>query len=222
MDILDEHYPGYTHVFAYDNATTHAKRRANAVSATHMVVNAPKAGKPNFLCTIKEKTGTEHTERQVCMSDGEFPDGTAHSFYFSDDHQNSPGRFKGMREIVRERFERGVPGVPNPNPPNGKKLNGECKNFKCAPGRTDCCLRRILYNQPDFANQKSALEEICEAWGYRVLFFPKFHCEVNCIEQCWGFAKRVYRQFPASSAEADLERNMLAALDAVPLTSIRR
>ena len=127
-----------------------------------------------------------------------------------------------MREIMREQFERGVPGVPNPNPPNRKKLNGECKNFKCAPGCTDCCLRRILYNQPDFANQKSALEEICEARGYQVLFFPKFHCEVNCIEQCWGFAKRVYRQFPASSAEADLERNMLAALDVVPLTSIRR
>ena len=106
--------------------------------------------------------------------------------------------------------------------PNGKKLNGECKNFKCAPGCTDCCLWRILYNQPDFANQKSALEEICEARGYRVLFFPKFQCEVNCIEQCWGFAKRVYRQFPASSAEADLERNMLAVLDAVLLTSIHR
>ena len=84
MDILDEHYPGYTHVFAYDNATTHAKRQANTVSATHMVVNAPKAGKPNFLCTIKEKTGTKHTEGH--MSNGEFPDGTAHSFYFSDDH----------------------------------------------------------------------------------------------------------------------------------------
>ena len=61
MDILDKHYPGYTHIFTYDNVTTDAKCWANAVSATHMVVNALKAGKPNFLCTIKEKTGTQHT-----------------------------------------------------------------------------------------------------------------------------------------------------------------
>ena len=55
MDILDKHYPGYTHVFAYDNTTTHAKHQDNAVSATHMVVNTPKAGKLNFLCTIKRR-----------------------------------------------------------------------------------------------------------------------------------------------------------------------
>ena len=220
MNILDKHYPGHTHIFTYDNVTTHAKCWANAVSATYMVVNTPKAGKLNFLCTIKEKTGTKHTEWQVFMSNGEFPDGTAHSFYFPDNHQNSPSHFKGMQEIMWEQFDRGVPGVPNLNPLNGKKLNGECKNFKCAPVCTNCCLWCILYNQSDFTNQKSALEEICEVWGYWVLFFLKFHSEVNCIEQCWGLAKQVYHQFPASSAEADLKQNMLSALDVVLLTSI--
>jgi hypothetical protein len=70
--------------------------------------------------------------------------------------------------------------------------------------------------------QKSALEEVVEARGHQVIFFPKFHCEINSIEQSWGFAKRIYRQFPASSAEADLERNVTAALDAVPLSSQRK
>ncbi|KAJ6505357.1 hypothetical protein C8R45DRAFT_1209132 [Mycena sanguinolenta] len=51
---------------------------------------------------------------------------------------------------------------------------------------------------------------------------PKFHPELNFIEQCWGYAKRIYRMFPESSSEEDLERNMLAALDSVPLASIRR
>ncbi|KAJ7315808.1 hypothetical protein DFH08DRAFT_715332 [Mycena albidolilacea] len=76
--------------------------------------------------------------------------------------------------------------------------------------------------QPDFANQKSLLEEHCKAQGYSVIFFPKFHCELNCIEQCWEFAKRIYRIFPSSSKEEDLEHNMNAALDAVPLKTIRK
>jgi transposase len=65
--------------------------------------------------------------------------------------------------------------------------------------------------QPDFVNQKSILEEHCEARGYHVIFFPKFHCKLNFIEQCWGYAKRIYRMFPTSSKEEDLERNMNAA-----------
>ena len=79
---------------------------------------------------------------------------------------------------MREQFERGVPGIPNLNPLNGMKLNGECKNFKCAP-HTE------------------------RGMGYQVLFFLKFYYKVICIEQCWAFAKQVYCQFPASSAEAD-------------------
>ncbi|OAX43414.1 hypothetical protein K503DRAFT_765865 [Rhizopogon vinicolor AM-OR11-026] len=37
-----------------------------------------------------------------------------------------------------------------------------------------------------------------------------------------GYSKRVYHEFPMSSKEADLERNVLAALEAVPLDAIRR
>ncbi|KAJ7353648.1 hypothetical protein DFH08DRAFT_692624, partial [Mycena albidolilacea] len=39
---------------------------------------------------------------------------------------------------------------------------------------------------------------------------------------CWGYAKRVYRMFPESSSEEDLERNMLEALESVPLASMCR
>ncbi|KAJ7301115.1 hypothetical protein DFH08DRAFT_644114, partial [Mycena albidolilacea] len=38
----------------------------------------------------------------------------------------------------------------------------------------------------------------------------------------WGFAKRIYRMFPSSSKEEDLERNMNAALDAVPIKTMRK
>ncbi|KAJ7582440.1 hypothetical protein C8J56DRAFT_791426, partial [Mycena floridula] len=35
-----------------------------------------------------------------------------------------------------------------------------------------------------------------------------------------GFAKQIYRMFPTSSKEADLERNMVESLDSVPIESI--
>ena len=66
------------------------------------------------------------------------------------------------------------------------------------------------------------LEIHCQEHGFSVIFLPKFHCELNFIEQCWGYAKRVYRHFPASLKEADLERNVIEALDSVPLVSMRR
>jgi len=51
---------------------------------------------------------------------------------------------------------------------------------------------------------------------------PKFHCELNFIEQCWGQAKSVYRTYPPSSKEEDLTRNTLSALASVPLVIMRR
>lgn len=99
MDILDEYYPGYSHVFSFDNATTHMKCHDNALSALKMVVNPPRADKPNWLCTIKEKDGKQC---QVQMDDGNFRDGTPQALYFPDDHLNHPSCFKGMQEIVRE------------------------------------------------------------------------------------------------------------------------
>ncbi|KAI0039257.1 hypothetical protein FA95DRAFT_1585324 [Auriscalpium vulgare] len=76
--------------------------------------------------------------------------------------------------------------------------------------------------QPDFEAVQSLLETCCRSRGYDVVFLPKFHCELNPIEQCWGAAKRKYREFPASSKEADLEENVRKAMESVSLLSMRR
>jgi hypothetical protein len=94
--------------------------------------------------------------------------------------------------------------------------------IQVSPKCTMCCCRRILYNQPDFANVETILESTCRAQGCKVLFLPEFHCELNFIEQCWGYAKRIYRLNPPSSRKDQLEKNMLAALEAVPLKSMRK
>lgn len=212
MDILNKDFPDDTHWFFYNNAKTHTTRRPDALSARHMTVKPPTSISKNFLCNVKTPDGSQ---TRVQMQDGYFADGTRQSFYFPTNHPQS-GLFKGMHNIIQECIDRGA------NLPNPTKLLAQCKDFKCAPRATDCCCRQILFNQPDFVGQKSKLEELCESRGYKVIFYPKFHCELSFIKQCWGFVKRVYREFPASSLEADLERNVELTLNSVPLDAMQR
>lgn len=80
----------------------------------------------------------------------------------------------------------------------------------------------MLFEEPDFKTVPSLLETACRACGIDVLFLPKFHCELNFIEQCWGHSKRTYRLNPPSSKEEDLRNNVLNALESVPLVAMRR
>ncbi|THU98763.1 hypothetical protein K435DRAFT_660226 [Dendrothele bispora CBS 962.96] len=214
MDIVQEWYPGYEHVFVYDN-TTHLKRPEGALSARKML----KGPSGNFFVEVTERDAdgkpvyrSDGKLKKVKkeMGPGKLPNGQDQPLYFPKGHKKE-GQFKGMEVILQER------GINT----TGKKA--ECnKNFRCPPTATDCCLRRILYNQPDFVEVESILETTCKERGVQVVFLPKFHCELNPIEQCWGYAKRVYRFYPESSKEDDLRRNALESLDQVPLLSIRR
>ncbi|KAJ7506138.1 hypothetical protein B0H11DRAFT_1974878, partial [Mycena galericulata] len=51
---------------------------------------------------------------------------------------------------------------------------------------------------------------------------PKFHCELNFIKQVWGYAKWIYRFYPASFREDDLVRNVREMLAAIPLPMAQR
>ena len=41
---------------------------------------------------------------------------------------------------------------------------------------------RVLSQQSDFLAQKERLKKIIIAAGHQVIFYPKFHCELNFIE----------------------------------------
>ena len=162
MDILESHYPNEKHCFVFDNVTTHLKRADDALSACHMPKNIPKAGK-NWGVTVqvigpdgKLVYGSDGKvlKQAVRMADGQFADGSRQEFYFPPGH-SCEGVFKGMAIILEERGFEGCQGR------KGKRA--ECEGFKCAPGTTDCCCRRILFNQPDFVNVGSLLESKCQA-----------------------------------------------------------
>ena len=217
MDLVSELYPDDDHVFIYDNATTHLKRPENAPSARKMPKFTPPIGK-NWLVEVKKRNekgkaikkadGSGYETEKVKMADATFSTGKPQPLYFPEGHPCA-GVFKGMLQILNER---GITGY--------EKKRVECKNFKCPEGATDCCVRRKLYTQPDFAHGKSNLEILCESRGFQIIYLPKFHCELNFIEQCWGYAKWLYWMKPESSKEDQLEINALECLDAIPIESM--
>ena len=116
-----------------------------------------------------------------------------------------------MEEILRERGlwpEKGLPA--------------QCPDFKCPAGHMNCCCRRVLFHQPDFAGQHSQLEELIESRGHLCDFYPKYHCELNFIEQYWGAVKAQYRVVPRAKTVREMENTVKECLDSVPLPQIRR
>lgn len=221
MDILGKHFPNERHIFIFNNATTHLKRADDALSARQMPKYLSKPGKPIFgvdrnMINADGKL-VYHTDGKILkehikMSDGKLPNGNPQSFYFGPgDPRGLEGNFKGMVNILQER------GFTDAD-----KIQAECKGFKCLKNTLQCCCCRMLFDQPDFINIKSRLEYFCEGRGFQVVFLPRFHCELNFIEQCWGYAKRKYCEFPTSSSEGDLEKNLILALDSVPLETMPR
>ena len=216
MDIVTVDYPEYKHIFIYDNTPSHLKRVDGTPSSQKMPKFSPREG--NWLVEVtqcnpdgKPIYNTDRTFQKVKipMSDGSFSD-QPQSFYFPEGHSRA-GIFKGMATILEEH------GFTQ-----AQALKAECKSFKCQPPALDCCCRWLLFNQPDFANAKNIVEDTFNAWGFIVYFLPKFHCELNFIEQCWGYAKRLYQLNLESSWEDQLELNAIAALDAVPIISMHR
>ncbi|CAK5273641.1 unnamed protein product [Mycena citricolor] len=111
--------------------------------------------------------------------------------------------------------------LPDPDAwlPGGRKLRGECPSFNCQhKPTTACCMKKILYCKPDFQAQLGMLKEHCMKRGYKVIFFSKYHPELNFIEQCWGYAKCIYRIYPRTTNKESLKRTSSRLLNLFPLS----
>ena len=94
------------------------------------------------------------------------PNGNIQDFYYPDEHAQFSGYFKGMEQIIHEQ------GLW----PASRTLLAQCEGFKCEAGQTNCCCHQLLFNQPDFVNQKSQLKELITLHGHICNSYPKYHC----------------------------------------------
>ncbi|KAF8593236.1 hypothetical protein BDV93DRAFT_566760 [Ceratobasidium sp. AG-I] len=210
IEIAKSRYPNKDHLFIFDNATTHTKLPDNAPVVSKMTLGPSQNVKGEMIGPSGEKI-------KVKMAPAQFLDGTPQDLYYPANHpiEKLRGAFKGLKTLLEER------GIPR-----ARELRLTCPTVDgrkgCPHDQINCCARRTMANQPDFRAQKSILQLLAESHGCSLMYLPKYHCELNPIEQCWGTSKRVYRDYPMSSSEADLKNNMLNSLDTIKLESIRR
>ena len=81
-------------------------------------------------------------------------------------------------------------------------------------------MRAEISGHPDFKNEKTKIEHFLNGKGYGCVFLPKFHCELNPIEQCWGQAKR-YTRSHCNYTIGGLRKNVPQGLDCVTVDNIR-
>jgi len=129
--------------------------------------------------------------------------------------QTPEGIQKGVRTILTERNLWDTLPV--------KKVL-QCKD--CRDGRPTaniyCCARRLLSEQKDFKEQKEWIQEIIDQHDHKVIFFPKFHCELNFIELIWGYLKAKLRKECRFSFEALNERIQPILFEEIPLHFVKR
>jgi hypothetical protein len=161
VPIFERHFSNAQALFAFDSATSHAAFAADALQAKQM----------NLGCSSKQPQMRPTTYGNRIVQEMCFP--LAHSPLLY-------GEPKGLKIVLEEH------GLWQPG------LRLECKDKKnnpCKDGRA-YCVRNVMANQPDFKAQHCLLEELLAKHGHLSIFYPKFHCELNYIENFWAIVKR--------------------------------
>ena len=96
--------------------------------------------------------------------------------------------------------------------------------FKITNWFLDCCARRLLSLQPDFLAQKCEIEEKITGLSdtptrHRVMYYPKFHCELNHI-QCFWCNGKCYTQRNCKYTIERLWSDVSTALSQIRLSAI--
>ncbi|KAJ7794205.1 hypothetical protein B0H14DRAFT_3888832 [Mycena olivaceomarginata] len=182
----------------FDNSSAHGSLAPDALTTTKMNVN-PGGKVPEMRDTIIPDSNPHgHAgEAQKMTFDKICP--TNHPY------KEFEGLPKGMKVILAERGYT-------------KDTNEE----EDEEHPVDCCMRRLLSLQPDFAGQKSQLELLIAATSGMVChFLPKFHPEMNPIEYFWAWVKRWFRE--RSNGTWQKAKDLVdEGLQLCPLPTIRR
>jgi hypothetical protein len=111
--------------------------------------------------------------------------------------QHADGTQKGLRIILRERGKHlsdlGYELVKICHPCKLRLTDEQRRESGLCLER--CCAVKVLSQEPDFLEQREWLTEVVERNGqFKILFYPKMHCELNFIEMLWGWLKCHHRK----------------------------
>jgi hypothetical protein len=206
IPIYEKYHPNCKLVFAFDNSMTHHAKSPDGLDAMLLPLkddgkNAPKTMRKGWYRS--EETGLIVEQ---CM-------------------QTVDGKAKGLRTILTERGK----FIDN----HGHPLKRIC-HFCNDPARRNeervwdgfnnekCCAVYVLSHEPDFAEQQEWLTETVQLYGHDIIFYPKFHCELNYIEMIWGWLKSYHRR-SCSYSYRDLKEGLPKTMEEIiPITFIRR
>ncbi|RPA99707.1 hypothetical protein L873DRAFT_1767021 [Choiromyces venosus 120613-1] len=203
LPIFQIAFPGCQALFAFDNASNHSCYASDALLACKM--NRGPGGSQPLM-----RDGFIHSKQRP------------QAMVYSQNHPNFllQGKAKGLEQVLKER------GLWKKRRPDGFPFLLECPTSNnrsgCDPNILGgCCGRVVLAAERDFLEQNGRLQEELEASGQRVIFYPKFHCELNFIERFWCSAKYYTRENCQYSLEG-LRETIPQALDSVSSATIHR
>ena len=198
IEIFKQMHPDCELLFLFDNSQNHHKKAPDGLDADSMNLNP--GGKQ------KRMRDTKTTLRKLVFSraegglvEREFPDSIQRMV---DDH-NRP---KGIKNVLSERGEwkEGMNLICNAcTDKKTEEQRIEMEEAGCFGGRTRkyCCARYVMKNQPDFLAQREWLREIVEDAECKIMYYPKYHCELNYIEMVWAYIKQYARRHCTYSFE---------------------
>lgn len=183
--------------FAFDNSCSHYKRALDGLDASLLPLKDGGKYAPLMRQTWYIKDGTEYTQMM----------------------QTSSGLQKGLRSILTERglWRMGMPLSCKPcenNIPHNLRIGAQFGNFS---NSSQCCARHCCSQQPDFLHQREWLREVIEdELDSKIIFYPKFHSELNYLEMVWCFMKSFLRRH-CTYIFSDLKEQMNHLEDMIPI-----
>ena len=221
--IFNKAFPGDIAVFAFDNSSGHACKAKDALVANRMNLR-PGGKQPEMHDTV---WGDGRKQSMVFQEgDTEWDTGLSIS-------PELVGKPKGMKRVLQERGLWRDEMRKQCGREKKQRKSFEDRVFeetmeqyqarvadRCEVGK-NCCALRVLEAQDDFRGEVSLLETTVVQAGHEVIFYPKFHCELNYIEYYWAALKR-YTRDNCKYSFSELERTVREGMDNVGLKSIRR
>ena len=196
MPLIEKLHPNTKVVFAFDNSMTHHARAPDGLEASLLPLKDNGENAPIMRNTSYIKDGVTHPQQmQILIERGEWKAGMLLTCKSCDSKLFGEERAEYFKDVYTA---------------NDRRFT----NY--------CCARRCLSQQPDFLNQKEWLSEVVERNGHEIIFYPKYHCELNYIEMVWAYLKAKLRRECEDDFKLMLSRIPDILIDEIPIAFFRR